>query len=424
MSQNAVRTSMGWRGRAARAAELWGDGFGALATRSVQTLAVLAVVALAVFVVVRLSVVGIPVLLAVIVASAISPGVRWMRRHGVPATAATWVALIAIVLVLGGVIALVVQAVLGQWDDLVDSAGDGMGAVQAFVDGLPFAVSLPDLDQVTQWARDLVASSGFRSGALAGFSATADVLTGFGVFVVVLFFFLKDGRAIWEFLLRPFHGEAYERGVRAGLEAAASFGSYLRGTTIVAAADAIGIGIGLIVLQVPLALPLAVIVFVTAFIPIVGATLAGILAALVALVANGLLPAVIVIVIVIVVNQLEGNLLQPVVMGRTLKLHPLVILIALTVGATLGGVLGAIIAVPLTAAAWSVVLVWDGSGTPARFARPRPDAERERVHARVERARAAAHGDGDADAEAGADAAVDAAGTLAPDDEPEDAGRR
>ena len=114
------------------------------------------------------------------------------------------------------------------------------------------------------------------------------------------------------------------------------------------------------ILQVPLALPLAVIVFLASFIPIVGATVAGILAALVALVANGPVVALIVVAIVIVVNQLEGDLLQPVVMAQSLKLHPLVILIALTAGTILGGIVGAVLAVPLAAVGWAIIKVWDG----------------------------------------------------------------
>ena len=136
------------------------------------------------------------------------------------------------------------------------------------------------------------------------------------------------------------------------------------------AVDAIGVGIGLFILEVPLAVPLAVLVFVLAFIPIVGATLAGILAALVALVANGPLSAVLVVGVVVLVNQLEGNFLQPVLMGRALKLHALVILLALTVGTVLSGILGAVLAVPLAAVAWGIIKVWDGPDLAVRWARP------------------------------------------------------
>src|SRR5699024_3596018 len=152
---------------------------------------------------------------------------------------------------------------------------------------------------------------------------------GFVLMIVILFFFLKDGPQLWRFLNRPFSGENRARADRAGNKTVEVLGSYVRGTATIAAVDAIGIGIGLWILQVPLALPLSVLVFFLSFIPLVGATLAGVLAALVALVSSGLGSALAVTAVVIVVNQLEGNFLQPVVMGRTLKLHPLVILVAL-----------------------------------------------------------------------------------------------
>ena len=130
-------------------------------------------------------------------------------------------------------------------------------------------------------------------------------------------------------------------------------GGYVRGTATVALVDAVLIGLGLFIIGVPLALPLAVIVFIGAFVPIVGATVAGILAALVALVTTGPVEALIVVAIVVAVNQLEGNLLQPVVLGNALKLHGLVVLLALTAGTILGGIVGAILSVPLTAVAWT-----------------------------------------------------------------------
>jgi predicted PurR-regulated permease PerM len=126
----------------------------------------------------------------------------------------------------------------------------------------------------------------------------------------------------------------------------------------VALVDTVAIGTALLVLGVPLAIPLAIIVFIGAFVPIVGATVAGILAALVALVANGPVVALIVVIVVIAVNQLEGNLLQPVVMGKSLQLHALVILLALTAGTILAGIIGAVLSVPLAAVIWAIVQVW------------------------------------------------------------------
>jgi predicted PurR-regulated permease PerM len=345
---------------------MWADGFGRVGTRSVQALALLALVTVLVFAVTQLTLVVIPVLIALVLASAMHPLVSWMRRHGMPSILATWVALILVVGVLGGVLAAVVYAVIHQWDDLADQAVAGVGELQDSLSGLPIQITDEQIADARTAVTEFLTSSSFGAGALAGVSATANFVTGFVLMVVVLFFFLKDGPAIWEFLLRPFEGEHYRRGQRVGHRVVTTMGGYVRGTAIVAAVDAIGIGIGLAIVGVPLAIPLAVLVFLLAFIPLVGATLAGVLAALVTLVAVGPVEALIVIGIVVAVNQLEGNFLQPVVMARSLALHPLVILVALTVGTVLAGITGAVLAVPIAASIWGAVQVWNGEHEPAR----------------------------------------------------------
>ncbi|WP_449282961.1 AI-2E family transporter [Leucobacter sp.] len=359
-----------------RAKRVWGDGFGLLATRSLQIIIVLVLTAGAVIGMRTLSTVVIPILLALIFASTFSPVMAWMRARRVPAALATVLVLLTIVLLLTGVGWLIVWAVRDQWDDLSTQAQEGFTQVIDWAHTLPF---LPEDAQLQEWwdqsvafLTDFVTSSQFGSGALAGVGAVTSFVTGLILMIVVLFFFLKDGPRIWRFLLRPFEGEALARAERAGEKTVATLGSYVRGTAAVASVDAIGIGIGLFILQVPLALPLAVLVFVLSFIPLVGATIAGILAALVALVANGPLSAVLVVGVVVLVNQLEGNFLQPVLMGRALKLHPLVILLALTIGTVLSGILGAVLAVPIAAVAWGIIQVWDGPGLPARAFRPKP----------------------------------------------------
>ncbi|WP_082687750.1 AI-2E family transporter [Curtobacterium oceanosedimentum] len=356
----------------------WTDGFGSLATRCLQVIIVLVIAIGIVYAAATLSVVTIPVLLALIIASAMHPVVSWLRRHKVPSVLATLAVLLGVLVVLGLVGWLIVVAVIAQWPDLQKSAISGFQQLQDAVDHLPFSISDQQVDQVVDGVQGFLTSSQFGSGALAGASATANFLTGLVLMIVVLFFFLKDGPAIWEFLLRPFTGARYDRARRVGDRVVQTLGGYVRGTASVAAVDAIGIGVGLAIVGVPLALPLAVVVFITAFIPIVGATAAGILAALVALVANGPVAALIVVGIVVLVNQLEGNLLQPVLMGKTLKLHGLVILIGLTAGTVLAGITGAIISVPLLAAAWGAVQVWGGPDRPAEpWRQKRPEtAER------------------------------------------------
>ncbi|MBC7290722.1 MAG: AI-2E family transporter, partial [Actinotalea sp.] len=199
------------------------------------------------------------------------------------------------------------------------------------------------------------------SGAVAGATALAEVLTGTVLALVVLFFLLRDHRTIWQFILRPLPPGQRVRADRIGENAVEVLGGYVRGVAIIAFVDAFFIGLALVVLGVPLALPLAVLVFIGAFIPILGATLAGTFATLVALVSDGPVTALIVLAVVIGVNQLEGNFLEPVVLGRTLHLHPLAVLLALTAGTILSGIVGALLAVPLAAVAWTVVSAWNAT---------------------------------------------------------------
>ncbi|MEJ1156130.1 AI-2E family transporter [Microbacterium marmarense] len=349
---------------------LWTDGFGRLSVRALQIIVVVVVVAAIVIGLQQVTLVTIPLALSLILASAFAPLMAFLTRRGMPRLPATILTMLSIVIVLGLLGWLIVWAVRDQWDELSEQAQAGFQDVLAWVQTLPFEfLTAEQIDEWTATVLDFVTSAQFGSGAIAGVSAVASFATGFILMVTILFFFLKDGGIMWEFILRPFRGTNYQRARRIGDKTVTVLGSYVRGTATVALADSIGILIGLLILQVPLALPLAVLVFVLAFIPFVGATLAGTLAALVALVSNGWVNALFVIGVVVLVNQLEGNFLQPVLMGRTMKLHAFVILVALTVGTVVGGILGAILAVPITAAAWGVVQVWDGPHLPARWAR-------------------------------------------------------
>ncbi|WP_291055025.1 AI-2E family transporter [Herbiconiux sp.] len=358
--------------------DLLTDRLGEVGLRSAQILLGLLLAGVIVFALVQLKLVVIPVLVALILAAALSPVIGWMRRHGVPAMVATWVTLIGGIVIFGGIVTLIVFAVRGQWDELAQSAGDGIDQVTGYLQSGALPIDPSQLDGARDGLVDFFTSSQFGTGALAGVSVAAELITGALLAVVVLFFFLKDGDRIWAFFLRPFRGRALARGRRIGGTAVKTMGGYVRGTAIIAFVDAAGIGIGLAVLGVPLALPLAVIVFIGAFIPIVGATVAGILAALVALVANGPVVALIVVAIVVAVNQLEGNFLQPVVQARSLKLHPLVILVALTAGTILGGIVGAVLSVPITAVAWAILKAWNAPDEPApAFAEPSDEEKRE-----------------------------------------------
>ncbi|QYF74258.1 AI-2E family transporter [Cryobacterium sp. PAMC25264] len=344
------------------------DKLGWLGLRSAQILLLLALVAVVIVVLVQVKLVVIPVLIAIILASALSPVIKWLRRRGLSPILATWVTLLGAIVVFGSIVTLIVFAVENQWSDLASSASDGIDQLSTYLTEGPLAIDAAQLEDFRNQGVDFLTSSQFGSGALAGASAVGEFFTGLVLVIVILFFFLKDGDVIWAFFLKPFRGERLQRGRRIGTTTVRVLGGYIRGTAIVAFVDAAAIGIGLAILGVPLALPLAVIVFLTAFIPLIGATIAGILAALVALVANGWVVALIVVGIVVLVNQLEGNFLQPVVMAQSLKLHPLVILVALTAGTILAGIIGAVLAVPIAAVGWAIAKTWNAP--PELKARP------------------------------------------------------
>lgn len=343
-------------------ASAWSDPFGRAGARAAQTLMIGAVVAAVIWLLLRVSLVVVAVLVALILAAAVSPLVRWLVAKGWTQLLATVAAFVGILLLLGAVITGIVFAVRSEWDDLVASAADGWEALKGWVASLPLPVDSAAVDDALGQITDLIMSGGLTSGlasnTLSGLSAVTQFLTGLVLAVVVLFFLLKDGSQIRDFGLSWFDGDTRDKLAASTERSAGVLGGYVRGTAIIAFVDALLIGIGIAIVGVPLALPLAVIVFVGGFIPIIGATLAGALAAMVALVANGPLEALIVIAIVVGVQQLEGNFLQPVVMGRTLKLHALIVLFALTIGTLVGGFFGALLAVPYTAVGWTLVKIW------------------------------------------------------------------
>jgi predicted PurR-regulated permease PerM len=346
--------------------ELWADRIGHVGTRSIQILLIVTLVSVVIWGMIQLKLVVIPVLIALIVAAAAAPVIRWLRRF-MPNILAAWVALLSGMLFFGGVVTLIVFAVRDQWDQLASKAVEGIDQLIVWLQEGPLPIDAKQIEDASDGIIDFLTSSQFGSGAIAGVSVAANIITGLVLAIVILFFFLKDGDAIWNFFLKPFSGERLERGRRIGTTAVRVLGGYVRGTALIAFVDAFFIGLGLVILQVPLALPLSVIVFLSSFIPIVGATLASVLAALVALVGteNGPVVALIVLAIAVGVNQLEGNFLQPIVMGQSLKLHPLVILVALTAGTIVGGITGAVLAVPITAVAWAIIKVWNGPELPA-----------------------------------------------------------
>jgi predicted PurR-regulated permease PerM len=336
----------------------WVDGFGRLAARSAQVLLVVAAVAVAVLVLVQLRLIVVPLFIAVLVASAVSPLVRRLTARRVPRAVAAWIALLTGLGAIGLAITFVVNAIRAEYEELAMRAGEGVDELERYLTEGPLGLDQAQLEQARTAIAEAVQGEQVRTGALTGAVAAFEAVAGGFLTIVVLYFLLKDGEKIWQFLLRPLDGARRARAERIGDRAVDVLGGYVRGTATIALVDAVAIGVALAILGVPLALPLAVVVFLGAFIPLLGATVAGALAALVALVANGPVVALIVLGVVIAVNQLEGDVLAPIVLGRALALHPLAILLALTAGTIVAGVVGALLSVPLVAVAWTAVVSW------------------------------------------------------------------
>ena len=337
--------------------DLWADPLGRATTRALQGLVLLSATVVVVYGLIQLKLVVIPLLIATVLAAALNPLVAFLRRHRVPGALATWIVFVAAIVVLGGVVTGMVFAVRGEWAELVASAVGGLDRLRQFVVAGPIPVGQQGLDEALTAVVDFTASPSFGAGALLGISAATQVITGAVLVAVILYFFLQDGARIWAFVLSRFHGETLEKLLTSGTTTLHVLGGYVRGTAVVALLEAVVIGVTLLVLRVPLALPLSVLIFLGGFIPIVGAALIGGVAVLVDLVANGPVVAL-VVAVVVAINQLDGRVLQPMVLGRALSLHPLVVLLALAAGGILSGVVGAVLAVPLTAVGWALIQIW------------------------------------------------------------------
>jgi predicted PurR-regulated permease PerM len=343
---------------------IWSGALGRASIRSVQILLVATLVWIILWGLTRVPLVLIPVTIALILASAISPLVRWLTGHAWPRALAVLASFVAILAVFGGVVTGVVFLIRSQWQELSVRALAGVDQLHAFLNNGPVPVSDAQINATRDSIRTFFTSSAFGTEALTGLRVAGEIAAGTVLLAVILFFFLKDGEKIRDFLFGFLPADHRAKAHLSALRSTAVLGGYLRGTAIVAAIDGLVVCLSLLILQVPLALPLGVFVFIGGFIPIVGATAAGTLAVAVALVSNGPVTAVIVLAIVIGTNQLEHHFLQPVLMGRVLRIHGLVILLALAAGTTLAGIVGALLAVPLTATGWTVIKTWSGRDAP------------------------------------------------------------
>lgn len=299
----------------------------------------------------RLKVVFVPVLAALLLTALLRPLVDALGRVRVPRLAATWLVLLALLGVLAGVATLFGLSAGDQLANLGAKVNTGVDRVRGYLTDGPFHFSRQDVENTVDSVRRQLGQNRGQlvSGALSGASLAVELVAGVLLTLFTTFFFLYDGERIWRWVASRFPDRTERRVRGAGAEAWRTITGYIRGTVLVALVDATGIGLALLVIGVPLVVPLALLTFLGGFIPIVGATVAGAAAVLVALVTKGPAAALVILGAVIAVQQLEGHVLQPFVLGRTVHLHPLAIVLSLTAGGVLAGIPGAIVAVPLVA---------------------------------------------------------------------------
>jgi putative heme transporter len=314
----------------------------------------------------NIRIVVVPLLIALLLSALLAPAVTWLRRARLPSSLATALVLVGGLAAVVGTLTLVINEFINGAPELAAKASDGVRQIQQWLKTGPLHVSDRDLNGYIEQGQQWINQNTRRltSGALAGVATLFEVLTGGLLVLFATFFFLRDGRRIWRFLVGLLPLAARWRVDDAGTAAWATLGAYVRATVLVAFIDAVGIGIFLVIFRVPFAFPLAALVFLGAFIPIVGATLSGAVAVLVALVDSGWVTALIILGAVIGVQQLEGHVLQPMIMGRAVAIHPLAVIVGIATGAVLAGIVGALVAVPLIAVLNTAVRRLSGPPTP------------------------------------------------------------
>ena len=298
----------------------------------------------------RFSLIIIPLVLALFPATLLVPLCSRLRRWGWPPALAAITSLVGGIVIIGAVFAGMVLLVIAELPDLIESASGGVAEIERALQDDPLGLGINGIGDALAILREQLAEAeGLGDQAVSAAVLAFETIAGSLLLVVVLFFYLKDGPQLVRRAVGLFPAARQAR-VRSQLATAwNTLSSYFRGQLVVAFADAVGIGLGLLILGIPLALPLTVLVFFGGLFPLVGAVVTGVLAVLVALAHAGVVTAALVLGLVLLVQQLESNVLQPFILGNAVSLHPLMILLAVTAGALALGILGAFIAVPIAA---------------------------------------------------------------------------
>lgn len=321
-----------------------------------RSLVIVAALGLVVYALSRVLIVALPVFIAVLLSTLLVPPARWLQRRGWRPILATWTVILAFAAVLGGVGTFVVPAIASEFDALGPTVTEGLDDIEEWLVEGPLDLSQQQLESYRQQARD-AASSFVRSssGQLAEGAVVAfEVVAGFVLALVLTVFFVKDGRRfqVWGLAhLPPRHRDVARA---SGAKAWAALTAYLRGAAAIGVLEGLIMATTLFLVGARLAVPVGLLTFFGAFFPVVGAVVAGIVAILVALVTAGTTAAVIMAIVALLVQQFDNDLLAPLIYGRIIKLHPVVVLCSLAAGGALAGIVGAFVAVPFTAVAVAV----------------------------------------------------------------------
>ncbi len=315
----------------------------------------LLLLALALYLVARvlgiIYIVVVPCIAALLLTAVLEPLTSRLRRAGLPNMAATWLTLLVAFIVVGGLVTLVANRVSADYSTLVAEAKHTTAQLQSWLAGPPFHVKNTNVEKYLNNIPNYISThrSVVEGTVVTGGKIASEFFGGLVLMIFVMFFLLKDGERIWGWFLGALRTPTARRVDRAGHASWLVLVYYMRGTVVVAAIHAIVIGLVLWFMGVPLAVPLGVLVFLAAFVPLIGLLIAGALAILVTLATQGWLDAVILLGILIVEDQLEAHLLQPQVVGKMIRLHPLAVILSLAVGGVLAGIPGAVVAVPIVA---------------------------------------------------------------------------
>lgn len=333
-----------------------------------RVLALVAVAAVFVFLVIQLRLIVIPIMISILLAALLVPLVQFLQRHRWPKGLAVAVAEIGLIAVVSGLVVLVVMQIRSDLPDLQERAVVAYEEFTFFLRDSPLAISQSDLDGYLAQGRTFLESNGdpIVSGVLSVGTTAGQVAAGLLLTLFATLFLLIDGRGIWDWFVRLF-----PRRARAAVDGSATAGwvtltTFVRVQIFVAAVDAIGIGLGAWILGLfyggfPLVIPISIAVFLGSFIPVVGAVLSGALAAVIALIFLNPLAALLMLGIVLLVQQIEGHVLQPLIMGAAVKVHPLAVVVAVAAGGFLAGIPGALFAVPVVATV-NVIVKYMASG--------------------------------------------------------------